>query len=48
MDENYKQISIRISPVGIKSMQANILNNKSNKLNLMKNMQISAKDVGSK
>jgi hypothetical protein len=48
MDETSKQISIQISHVGIKSMQANTLNDKSNKLNLMKNMQILAKDVDNK
>lgn len=45
MDESYKWISIRVSPVGIKSLQANSLNNRSSKLNLMENMQISAKDA---
>jgi hypothetical protein len=45
MDESYKRISIRVSPVGIKSLQANSLNNRSSKLNLMENMQISAKDA---
>jgi len=48
MDEISKQISIQISYVGIKSMQANTLNDKNNKLNLMKNMQILAKDVDNK
>jgi hypothetical protein len=47
MDESYKQISIRVSPVGIKGLQANSLNNRSSKLNLMENMQISAKDADS-
>jgi hypothetical protein len=45
MDESYKRMSIRVSPVGIKSLQANSLNNRSSKLNLMENMQISAKDA---
>jgi hypothetical protein len=48
MDEIYKQILIKVSPVGIKSLQANTLSDRSNELNLMENMQILTKDVGNK
>jgi hypothetical protein len=48
MNESYKQISIRVNLVGKKSLQKNTLIDRSNKLNLMENMQITAKDAGSK